>query len=122
MAASKSRNESRKIRQKRGRRKIKGTATCPRLCVYRSLTTIYAQLVDDETGHTLLGMSTASPELQGELESRRTIEAAGALGKAVAEKAKTQGIETVVFDRSGYKYHGRVKALAEAAREAGLRF
>ncbi len=122
MAAAKSRNELRKIRQKRGRKKIKGTAQRPRLCLYKSHTALYAQLVDDEAGHTLASVATSHAALKDQLEGLCNIEAAKKLGEAIALKAKELGIEEIVFDRSGYKYHGRVKAVAEAAREAGLRF
>jgi len=109
-------------RQQRVRKKISGSAERPRLCVYRSLNNIYAQLIDDEKGVTLLTVSTLSPELDGKLASGGNISAATAVGGLVAKAAKEKGISEVVFDRAGYIYHGRVKALADAAREGGLQF
>ena len=108
----------------RVRGKTRGTPERPRLVVYRSLRNIEGQLVDDESGRTLLGMSTLAKELRGfEAEgSNPRQEQARAAGKALAERAREQGIEAVVFDRGGYKYHGRVKAFAEGAREGGLEF
>jgi large subunit ribosomal protein L18 len=116
------RNEARKKRHLRVRSKISGTAERPRLSVYRSLKHIYVQLIDDTTGRTLVSASTADKEVGEGLQKTWDIEAAKAVGRAVAGKALSQGIKDVVFDRSGYKYHGRVKALADAAREAGLSF
>jgi large subunit ribosomal protein L18 len=107
---------------KRIRRKMSGTPTRPRLCVYRSLNHIYAQIVDDALGTTLVSASTVEKEVRGDLKNAGNIQAAKAVGKIVAERAKAKGIEAVVFDRGGYLYHGRVKALAEAARESGLKF
>jgi large subunit ribosomal protein L18 len=104
------------------RRKISGSPTRPRLCVYRSLNHIYAQIVDDSEGRTLVAASTVEKEVSGDLKSSGNIPAAKAVGKVVAERARAKGIEAVVFDRGGYLYHGRVKALADAAREAGLKF
>ena len=107
-------------RHRRVRKKVSGTGQRPRLCVFRSLRQIYAQVVDDTRGHTL--MAASSLEVGGEngagLGSKITVSAA--VGKLVAERALAQGINQVVFDRGGYKYHGRVKALAEAAKEGGL--
>lgn len=119
-----SRRLQRKRRHYRVRRKVRGTAERPRLVVARSLKNIEGQLVDDDAGTTLLGLSTLAEELRDfEPEGdHRRIEHAFAAGKALAEKAKKQGIETVVFDRGGYKYHGRVKAFADGAREGGLEF
>jgi large subunit ribosomal protein L18 len=111
-------------RHLRIRKKISGTPERPRLVVYRSLRNIEGQLVDDESGRTLVGMSTLAKELRGfkaEGANPRA-EHAHAAGKALAERAREQGIQTVVFDRGGYKYHGRVKAFAEGAREGGLEF
>ncbi len=119
-----SRRLQRKRRHYRVRRKVRGTAERPRLCVTRSLKNIEGQLVDDDRGATLLGLSTLSEELrdfEAEGDNRR-VEHAFAAGKLLAERAKEQGIETVVFDRGGYKYHGRVKAFADGAREGGLQF
>jgi len=120
----KSRSLQRQRRHLRIRNKVRGTADRPRLVVYRSLKNIEGQLVDDEAGHTLLGMSTLAPGVRDfEPEGvHRRIEHAFVAGKALAERAKAQGIESVVFDRGGYKYHGRVKAFAEGAREGGLQF
>jgi large subunit ribosomal protein L18 len=103
------------------RKKLQGTAERPRLNVYRSLNHIYAQVIDDMTGKTLVSASTA----EGKKENRRTggnVAAAKSVGKTIAERAKANGVTKVVFDRGGYLYHGRVKALADAAREAGLQF
>ena len=120
----KSRRLQRKRRHYRVRNKVEGTAERPRLVVYRSLRNIEGQIVDDATGSTLVGLSTLAGELRdfsAEGQNRR-VEQAFAAGKALAEKAKGQGIEAVVFDRGGYKYHGRVKAFADGAREGGLEF
>lgn len=114
--------ESRQRRHARLRAKVSGTAQRPRLCVFRSLSNIYAQVIDDEAGNTLVSASTIDNELASQLEGKSKTEAAKLVGKLVAERAKTAGVTTVVFDRGGYKYHGRVAALAEAAREAGLEF
>ncbi len=104
------------------RHKLSGNLKRPRLCVYRSLHHIYAQIVDDTQGTTLVAASTVEKEVREGLKSPGNIQAAKAVGKAVAQRAKAKGIEAVVFDRGGYLYHGRVKALAEAARESGLKF
>ncbi|ABP67849.2 50S ribosomal protein L18 [Caldicellulosiruptor changbaiensis] len=116
------RNEKRLIRHKRIRKKVFGTAERPRLCVYKSLKYIYAQIIDDEKGHTLVAASSLEPEIKSRLTSTKSIEAAQYIGRVIAERAKEKGITKVVFDRGGYPYHGRVKALADAAREAGLEF
>lgn len=116
-----SKEEKRKIRQVRVRRKVRGTQERPRLCVYRSLRHIYAQLIDDVEGKTVTSASTMSPELKGKYATPNK-EAARAVGKLIAEKSKSSGISRVVFDRNGFLYHGRVKELADAAREAGLEF
>jgi large subunit ribosomal protein L18 len=116
------RAEKRHTRQVRVRRKVRGTAACPRLSVYRSLQHIYAQVVSDETGRTLVAASTISPMIRDDLKSKSGVNAAKLVGKAVAERCREAGISRVVFDRNGFLYHGRVKALAEAAREAGLKF
>lgn len=113
------------LRQKRRlrvRKKVVGTPERPRLNVFRSLKHIYAQIVDDTRGVTLVSASTLSPELRGSLSGGGNREAASAVGKLIAEKALQKGIKKVVFDRAGYLYHGRVKTLAEAARENGLEF
>lgn len=120
----KSRFLQRKRRHQRVRNKVIGTAERPRLVVFRSIKHIEGQLVDDDTGRTLTGLSSTVSELRGlepEGDNRRT-EMAFATGKMLAERAKENGIETVVFDRGGYRYHGRVKAFAEGAREGGLKF
>lgn len=109
-------------RKIRIREKIQGTAERPRMCVYRSLKHIYVQIIDDEQGKTLCSVSTVSKDFPNDIKSKKSIDAAKVIGKFIAEKAKTMGIEKVVFDRNGYKYHGRVKSLADAAREAGLIF
>jgi large subunit ribosomal protein L18 len=114
--------EARRERHERLRKKITGTQERPRLCVRRSLHHIYAVLVDDARGHTIAAASTRERSLAGDLSSRTNVAAAKAVGGAIAAKAKAAGISHVVFDRGGYKYHGRVRALADAAREAGLTF
>ena len=120
----KSRRLQRERRHLRIRSKIAGTPSRPRLVVFRSLRHMEAQLVDDLAGHTLLGLSTLAPEVRDlELETKnRKIEAAFAAGKLLAQRALEKGIGEVVFDRAGYKYHGRVKAFADGAREGGLKF
>ncbi len=110
-------------RQRRVRAKVSGVAERPRLNVFRSNQHIYAQVVDDSSHHTLAAASTLDPAVQEALEAKQAKQAqAAAVGRVVAERAREKGIETVVFDRGGYRYHGRVRALAEAAREAGLKF
>lgn len=110
-------------KKKRVKKKVFGTAERPRLAVFRSSKNIYAQLIDDVTEKTLAGVSTLSPDLRTEAGKAKTrIEAAQIVGKAIAEKAKSMKIKKVVFDRGGYLYHGRVKALADGARENGLKF
>jgi large subunit ribosomal protein L18 len=114
-------NEKRGYVHVRIRKKLQGTSERPRLNVYRSLNHIYVQVIDDLNGKTLVSASTA----EGKKEERRTggnVAAAKAIGKTIAERAKAKGVTKVVFDRGGYLYHGRVKALADAAREAGLQF
>jgi len=115
-----SRNEARKARHSRIRTNLSGTASSPRLCVFRSNKQISAQIIDDETGVTLVSASTLDKDLK--VENGGNVEAAKLVGKSVAEKAKKAEIKTVVFDRGGYLYHGRVQALADAARENGLEF
>ena len=112
----------RKKRHRRVRYKVSGTPERPRLNVSRSLQHIYAQLIDDTTGHTLAAASTVDAGLRGALKSGGNIEAAKAVGKLIAERGLEKGVNVVVFDRGGYKYHGRVQALADSAREAGLQF
>ena len=118
MVSKESKNISRVRRHARVRAKVSGTAACPRLCVYRSNKNIEAQLIDDVKGATLVASSSMSLKL----ENGSNVEAASKVGKDIAEKALAKKIKKVVFDRSGYIYHGRIKALAEAAREAGLEF
>jgi large subunit ribosomal protein L18 len=109
-------------RKLRVRQKVRGTESRPRLTVYRSLSHIYAQVVNDATGQTLAAASTLSKELQGKLKTSGSAEAAQAVGELLAHKALEQGIKKVVFDRNGFLYHGRIKKLAEAARQKGLEF
>lgn len=109
-------------RKKRIRRKISGTSVRPRLSVHRSNKNFYVQLVDDMKGETLLSISTTNPDLKKSLAYGGNAKAASVLGEALANKAKAKGISKVVFDRAGYKYHGRVKALADAARKGGISF
>ena len=116
------RDNPRVKRHKRIRRKVAGTSNRPRLCVYRSLKHIYAQLIDDEKGHTLIGVSSLSPELHDVLKYGGNVAAAKEVGKLIAKKALEQNVTQVVFDRGGYKYHGRVAALAQQVRENGVRF
>lgn len=104
------------------RKMLRNAAGRPRLCVFRSASHIYAQIIDDVAGHTIVAASTLSPELRDLEGHRGNVSAARRVGTLLAEKAKAAGIEQVVFDRNGYLYHGRVKALADAAREAGLDF
>jgi large subunit ribosomal protein L18 len=114
--------EARNRRHARVRNKISGTANRPRLCVFRSTNHIYAQVIDDVGGHTLAAASTLTPELKKDSNGKTKVAQAGLVGTYVAKLAVGKDISEVVFDRGGYKYHGRVKALAEAAREAGLKF
>mgnify|MGYP001104335812 CR=1 FL=1 len=114
--------DSRKRRHRRVRAKINGTASRPRLNIYRSLSNIYAQVIDDDSGQTLVSASTIDRDVAGQVSGKSKVEAARIVGKIVGERAKSAGIESVVFDRGGYRYHGRVAALAEGAREAGLEF
>ena len=115
-------NKQREIRHARVRNKISGTADRPRLNVYRSLNNIYAQVIDDTTGNTLVSASTLDEEIKSTVKATGNKEAAKAVGALVAKRALEKKIKNVVFDRGGYIYHGRVKELAEAAREAGLEF
>ncbi len=114
-----SRSAARKRRHTRVRRRITGTPQRPRLAVFRSNRYIYAQVIDDSAGHTLAAASSTEADLRKETLN---VETAAAVGKRVGERAKEAGVETVIFDRGGNAYHGRVKALADAAREAGLEF
>jgi large subunit ribosomal protein L18 len=120
----KSRRLQRQRRHFRVRNKVRGSESRPRLVVFRSLKHMEGQIINDDAGHTLCGLSTLTEDLKGfsaEGQNKR-VEQAYAAGKLLAEKAKSQGIETVVFDRGGYRYHGRVKAFADGAREGGLEF
>lgn len=114
-------NLSRQARHKRVRKNLSGTPDKPRLSMYKSNTNIYAQIIDDVNGVTLVSASTIDKDLKGE-NLGKNVEAAKKVGEAIAKKALDKGIEEVVFDRSGYIYHGKVKELAESAREAGLKF
>jgi large subunit ribosomal protein L18 len=116
--ARKDRAEVRRAVHTRIRRKVRGTGQRPRLAIFRSLNHIYAQLIDDEAGTTLASASTVEKDLRE--TTGGNIEAARRVGRAIAERALAKGVEQVVFDRGGFRYHGRVKALADAAREAGL--
>jgi len=109
-------------RHTRVRAKVVGTNSRPRLCVFRSLNHIYAQIVDDSQGHTLVAASTLEPEVRDKADGKVKVAKAELVGSLVAERALGKGINQVVFDRGGYKYHGRVKALAESARQVGLKF
>lgn len=120
--AKENRSKSRQRRHLRVRRKIEGTTGRPRLNVFRSLEHIYAQVIDDEAGHTLAAASTLDADLREQISGKNKVEQAKVVGQALAERAKASGIGQVVFDRGGYRYHGRVKALAEASREGGLEF
>jgi large subunit ribosomal protein L18 len=113
--------DRRKLRHARVRKKVFGTPDRPRLCVYKSLKYIYAQIIDDTKGHTLVSATSLEKEFS-DLKSRDTIAAAKRVGEVIAKRALEKGIKRVVFDRSGYLYHGRVAALADAARAAGLEF
>jgi large subunit ribosomal protein L18 len=115
-----SRGAARHKRHERIRLRLEGSAGRPRLAVFRSLNHIYAQVIDDESGKTLAAASTIEKELKSSRSSKS--DEAKVVGRLVAERAKTAGVQSVVFDRAGYRYHGRVKSLAEAAREAGLEF
>lgn len=114
--------EGRQIRHVRVRRRVRGTAERPRLSVFRSLRHIYAQLVDDEAARTLVSVGSRSPEFQARLKNGGNVAAAKVVGELLAQRAKALGIERVVFDRGGYQFHGRVKAVADAARAGGLIF
>jgi large subunit ribosomal protein L18 len=117
-----SKDSHRRRIHERVRTRVMGTTERPRLCVYRSLGHIYTQVIDDRTGQTLASASSVDKETKKNLKGGGNIAAAKVIGKAIADRAKAAGVTKVVFDRGGYKYHGRVKALADAAREAGLQF
>lgn len=120
--AHSSRAVARKRRHVRVRRKVHGTAERPRLNVYRSLEHIYAQVIDDDSGNTLCAASTISSGVRSDLMTLSKVDQAKAIGKAIAEIARAKGVEQVVFDRGGFPYHGRIKALADGSREGGLIF
>ena len=122
MIGKKDKNQDRVIRHARVRKKISGTAERPRLCVYRSANHIYAQVIDDVKGNTLCSASTMSKDVAAQIAQATKTEASKIVGAAVAKKALDLGIKQVVFDRGGYLYTGRVQALADGAREAGLEF
>ncbi len=120
--AQANRYHARHRRHRRVRKSVAGTAGRPRLNVFRSASHIYAQVIDDDQGHTIAAASDLDADIAGEIAGRPKVERAAAVGAAIANRAKEHGVAEVIFDRGGYKYHGRVKALAEAAREAGLGF
>ena len=122
MVSKESRQEVRAKKHMRIRNRFSGTAERPRLAVFRSNEHMYAQIIDDTVGNTLVAASTVEKDVKAELEHTNTVEAASYLGKVIAERALDKGIKTVVFDRGGFIYQGKVQALAEAAREAGLEF
>jgi len=119
---AKQRRDARAKRQVRVRKKVRGTLERPRLCIFRSARHIYVQLIEDVTGRTLATASTANKDVAEGVKYTGNVEAAKAVGQTIAKKALEQNIKQVVFDRNGFLYHGRVKALADAAREAGLSF
>lgn len=122
MIKKQSRSEVRKKKHLKVRKRLSGTPERPRMAVFRSNNHMYVQVIDDIAGHTLVSASTLQGEVKEGLEKTNNIDAAAKLGSVIAKKALDKGIKTVVFDRGGYIYHGKVKALAEAAREAGLEF
>lgn len=122
MANQKSRFVARLERHARVRKHISGTADRPRLNVYRAVAEIYAQVINDEAGHTLASASTLDKDLRASLDGKNKTEQARLVGLAIAERARAQGINKVVFDRGGFRYFGRIKALADGAREGGLEF
>lgn len=109
-------------RHMRARGRLQRASERPRLCVFRSARHIYSQIIDDRQGHTLISASTLDPAIRQEVDGKSKVEVAALVGTSIAKKAKEAGITSVMFDKGGYKYHGRIKALAEAAREAGLEF
>ena len=122
MVSKKSRSEVRRKKHMKLRNRFSGTAARPRLAVFRSNNHMYAQIIDDTVGNTLVAASTLEKDVKAELEKTNNVEAAAYLGKVIAEKALEKGIKDVVFDRGGFIYQGKIKALADAAREAGLNF
>jgi large subunit ribosomal protein L18 len=119
---SKRKYQARKRRQRRVRAKVHGTAQRPRLNIFRSNENIFAQVIDDDQGRTLVSASTIDTEVAPKLSDKNKTDAARIVGQILGERAKNAGIETVIFDRGGFQYHGRVAALADGAREAGLKF
>ena len=122
MVSKESRTKIREKKHRRQRNRFSGTAECPRLAVFRSNNHMYAQIIDDTVGNTLVAASTLDKDVKAELEKTNNVDAAAYLGTVVAKKALDKGIETVIFDRGGFIYAGKVQALADAAREAGLKF
>ena len=122
MVSKKSRSEVRVKKHRRIRNRLSGTTECPRLAVFRSNNHMYAQIIDDTVGNTLVSASTLQKDVKAKLEKTNNVDAAAYLGKVIAEKAVEKGIKDVVFDRGGFIYHGKIQALADAAREAGLNF
>ena len=122
MVSKKSRSEVRVKKHRRIRNRLSGTTACPRLAVFRSNNHMYAQIIDDTVGNTLVSASTLQKDAKANLEKTNNVDAAAYLGKVIAEKAIEKGIKDVVFDRGGFIYHGKIQALADAAREAGLNF
>jgi large subunit ribosomal protein L18 len=122
MVSKKSRSEVRVNKHRKLRNRFSGTAERPRLAVFRSNNHMYAQIIDDTVGNTLVSASTLQKDVKAELEKTNNVEAAAYLGTVIAKKAIKKGITSVVFDRGGFIYHGKIKALADAAREAGLNF
>ena len=122
MSSEKGREEARRRRQRRVRAHVAGTPERPRLNVFRSLAHIYAQVIDDASGRTLVSASTNDTELRSQMAGKKKAEQAKLVGQTVAQRAKAKGVTQVTFDRGGYRYHGRVKALADGAREGGLEF
>ena len=122
MVSKKSRQEVRLNKHRKLRNRFSGTAERPRLAVFRSNNHMYAQIIDDSVGHTLVSASTLQKEVSAELEKTNNVDAAAYLGKVIAERALEKGIKNVVFDRGGFIYQGKIQALADAAREAGLEF
>ena len=122
MVSKKSRSEIRVKKHMNIRNRFSGTPECPRLAVFRSNNHMYAQVIDDTVGKTLVSASTLQKDVKANLEKTNNLEAAAYLGKVIAERALEKGVKDVVFDRGGFVYHGKIKALADAAREAGLNF
>ncbi len=122
MKRSKTARAARLRRHLRVRKKVRGTEQRPRLCVYRSLTHIYAQVIDDDRGHTIVAASDVETNARSESKGKPKTDVAKLVGELIGKRAKEQGISSVVFDRGGYQFHGRVEALATGAREAGLKF